>query len=110
MSAPLSTGRIHPAKERRDVCATPGFSTLRSLVVSRALHPEAVLPQARDQRQSGLDSRLSTSRLYLLPHGHVVEEDKLQNQMVAGELLRQGREGDGSVDAGKSRTVERVGA
>jgi hypothetical protein len=26
---PLSRGRIHPAKERRDVCATPGFSTLR---------------------------------------------------------------------------------
>ena len=29
MSAPLSTERTHPAKERRDVCATHGFSTLR---------------------------------------------------------------------------------
>ena len=46
----------------------------------------------------------------LLSHGHVVEEDKLQNQMVAGELLRQGREGDRSADACKSRAVERVGA
>ena len=45
----------------------------------------------------------------LLPRVYVVEEDKLQNQMVAGELLRQGREGDGSVDAGQGRAVERLG-
>jgi hypothetical protein len=46
MSAPLSRGRIHPAKERRDVCATPGFSTLRPTVgtgvgsLSKAAIPE----------------------------------------------------------------------
>ena len=46
----------------------------------------------------------------LLSQSYVVEEEKLQNQMVAGELIRQGREGDGSADACQSRTVERVGA
>ena len=46
----------------------------------------------------------------LLPQVHVVEEDELQNQMVAGELLRQGREGDRSADACESRAVERVRA
>jgi len=78
--------------------------------VASAIPREAVLSQARDHRQSGLESRLSTSRLYLLPQVHVVEEDELQNQMVAGELLRQGREGDRSADACKSRAVEGVGA
>ncbi len=63
-----------------------------------------------DFRLSTVNSCPSTAHYELLPYSQVVEEGKLQNQMVAGELFRQGREGDGSVDACKSRPVERVGA
>ena len=64
----------------------------------------------RWESSSTIDFRPLTALFNLLSRGYVVEEDKLQEQMVAGELLRQGREGNGSVDACKSRTVERVGA
>lgn len=46
----------------------------------------------------------------LLARRKVVEENKLQNQVVAGELFRQGPEGNRGADAGEGGSVERVGA
>lgn len=46
----------------------------------------------------------------LLARRKVVEENKLQNQVVPGELIGQGLEGSRGADAGEGRAVERVGA
>jgi hypothetical protein len=56
MSAPLSRGRIHPAKERRDVCATPGFSTLRHR--PERSDGEQVFEVEREVGKTGNDERL----------------------------------------------------